>query len=149
IIDDTVDRELQGNRYFLLDYGQHGAFRDSADRSLFVDGELAMMLAVRQRVHHDPQRGAALRERIDRIAGQLERGPVLFGESYPNEVWVFCNAVAVAAIRIADQTEHTDHRELVARWLASARAHFIDPKTGLLVSRTAHDGTVIEGPEGS
>jgi len=150
IIDETLDREqTEGHRYFLLEYGQNGEFRDRAGRSLFVDGEIAMMLAVRQRVQHDPQRGAALRERIDRIAGQLERGPVLFGESYPNEVWVFCNAVAVAAIQIADRTEHTDHHELVARWLASARAHFIDQRTGLLVSRTTHDGRVIEGPEGS
>ena len=150
IIDETLDRERsEGHRYFLLAYGQQGEFRDRANRSLFVDGEIAMMLAVRQRAHYEPARRAALLERIDRIAGQLERGPVLFGESYPDEVWIFCNAVAVSAIDIADKTEHTDHRALIDRWLASARAHFVDKTTGLLVSRTTHDGHVIEGPEGS
>ena len=150
IIDDTVALEAaHGHRYFLLAYADRAPFLDVAQRSLFVDGELALMLAARQLVSADAARGAQLGARVDRVAGQLERGPALLGESYPDEAWVFCNAVALAAIRIADLTEGSDHADLIARWLASAKASLIDRGTGLLVSETTYAGQVQDGPEGS
>jgi hypothetical protein len=143
IIDDTLALEAaHGHHYFLLPYSHRAPFVDRAGRSLFVDGELAMMLAVRERLA--PGRASELHERIARVAAHIERGPVLVGESYPDEVWLFCNAVAIAAIRTAEP-EHP----LPARWLASLKAHFVDAKTGLVVAKTTLDGRVQDGPEGS
>jgi hypothetical protein len=151
IISDTERLEAShGHRYFLLPYGQHGAFRDRAGRSLFVDGELALMQGVRELVAPGSAGTAKrLRERLARIAAQLERSPRLIGESYPDEVWVFCNAVALAALRVGDEALGSDHDALVQRWVASARAHLIDPRTGLLVAKTTYAGEALDGPEGS
>lgn len=150
IIDDTLRLEREhGPRYFLLGYADRAPFRDPGGRSMFVDGEVAMMLAARATVKADPAREALLRERLELIAAQIERSPALLAESYPDEVWLFCNTVALAALRLGDHALGTDHSDLIARWLASAKANLIDQKTGLLVSETTYDGTVQDGPEGS
>jgi len=150
IIDDTLRLErAHGQRYFLLGYVDRAPFRDRAGRSLFVDGELALMVAARMAVKPDPARAAWLRERLDLIAAQIERGPALLAESYPDEVWLFCNTVALAALRLGDRALGTDHSDLIARWLISAKSRLVDRRTGLLVSETTYDGTVQDGPEGS
>jgi hypothetical protein len=155
---DSIDRILaltlreearDGQRSFLLPYGHTGQFRDRAGRSLFVDGELALMLAARQRVEPSPRWAAEAQRRAALAAAQLERAPLGFGESYPDEGWTFCNVVALVAIRLHDAQSGQDHRALVQRWLASARQHLVDPKTGLLVSSFTFDGQVKDGPEGS
>lgn len=150
IIDDTLRLEREhGQRYFLLGYVDRAPFRDPEGRSLFVDGEVALMVAARMTVKADPARVPWLRERLELIAAQLERGPALLGESYPDEVWLFCNTVALAALRLGDRVVGTDHSDLIARWLESAKANLIDQRTGLLVSETTYDGVAQDGPEGS
>jgi hypothetical protein len=152
IIDRTErDAEAGGPHYFLLPYSRERPFVYKLQRSLFVDGELAMMLAVRQLVRFDPARRYRTSIWVDRAIAQIEAAPVMFGESYPDEVWVFCNTVALAAIRIHDETEGAPqrHRALFDRWTASARKHLVDPATGILASKVGYDGSVREGPEGS
>ena len=148
-IDDIVDRTIadvaqHGVHYFLLPYSRRQPFIDG--RSVFVDGEIALMLAARNLVEprHDP------RGWIDRVVGAIERGPVLLAESYPDEVWLFCNSVALAAVRLHDASEGAPdrHAALFARWIASART-LVDPTTGLLPAKTSYRGEVLEGPEGS
>lgn len=154
----TIDRILErtlredarsGTHHFLLAYSRDQPFRDPEGRSLFVDGELALMLAARQLVEPASRWQSPLRETITRITGQLERGPVLAGESYPDEGWMFCNVVALAAIRLSDVATGEDHGPLVTRWIASARVRLVDPSTGLLVSSFTWDGRHRDGPEGS
>jgi hypothetical protein len=147
----VAEVERGGSATFLLPYGRGRRFVDPAQRSLFVDGELALMFAVRVQVAPD----AAARAQADvwagRVAAQLARAPELVGESYPDEVWIFCNTVALAAIRLDDLAagEPERHRELLARWITHARARLLDARTGLLPSRLGYDARVIEGPEGS
>jgi hypothetical protein len=150
ILDETLREEAErGHHHFLLPYSRRGRFRDVEQRSLFVDGEIALMLAARQMIDPDAERGRLLRSRIDRIAGQLERSPLLVGESYPDEVWIFCNAVALAAIRLHDVSSGADHSALLARWITAARSHLAHDETGLLVSSATWDGAPLDGPEGS
>ncbi|MBA3538469.1 MAG: hypothetical protein H0T79_02470, partial [Deltaproteobacteria bacterium] len=152
IVDATLeDVERAGMHQFLLPYAHRAPFRDAAGRSLFVDGELAVMLAARQLVEPSAARRETTRTWIERVVGQLERGPVLLGESYPDEVWIFCNTVALAAVRMHDTSLGTPeaHAGLMQRWVASARAHVVDRATGLLAAKTTLDGVVQEGPEGS
>lgn len=137
IIDRTIaDVEAYGVTHFLLPYGA------GATQSLFVDGELALMLAAN---------GRDARPWVDRARAQIEAGPALLGESYPDEAWMFCNAVALAAIRLHDtnQGEPDRHAALFARWVANARVRFVDRETGLLASKLGYRGDVREGPEGS
>jgi hypothetical protein len=152
IVDTTIaDDDRAGPHVFLLPYSHRAPFRDTAGRSLFVDGEIALMLAARQLVERAPEREVMTRMWIERVIGQLERAPKLFGESYPDEVWVFCNTVALGAIRLHDASVGTPeaHADLMKRWVASARETSIDRATGLLVSKTTLDGDVGDGPEGS
>lgn len=48
IIDETVAIEAErGHRFFLMAYGQTGRFVHPSQRSLFIDGEIALMLGLR------------------------------------------------------------------------------------------------------
>lgn len=153
VVDALLSRTLRDERLaddvFLLPYVRRAPFRDVRGRSLFVDGEIALMLAARQLVEPRPDLAPLLRERIDTVTGQLERAPVLAAESYPDEGWTFCNTVALAALRLSDAVDGRDHSELRRRWLESAREHLMDARTGLLVSSFTFDGTTRDGPEGS
>lgn len=145
----TLRDERQATEAFFLPYVKAAPFRDAAGRSLFVDGELALMLAARQVVEPRADYAPLLRERVDLITGQLERAPVLSGESYPDEAWTFCNTVALAALRLSDRVDGRDHGALLRRWVVSAREHLTDAGSGLLVSSFTYDGKAKDGPEGS
>lgn len=149
-IEATLRAEADGGQgALLLPYGRTRPFRDPAGRSLFVDGELALMLAARLHVAPDPRWTAELKRRVDAIEDSLGAGPIGSGESYPDECWTFCNTTALAALVLADRLLGTDHDPWVQRWLAQAKAHLIDAETGLLVSSYTWDGQVLDGPEGS
>ena len=149
VLDRTLRDEQKGLDTFLLPYVHHDVFRDASGRSLFVDGEVALMLAARQLVAPREDLAPLLRERIDTLVRQLERAPLLAAESYPDEAWTFCNTVALAALRLSDAVDGRDHSALRRRWVQSAREHLIDRRTGLLVSSFTYEGVVRDGPEGS
>ena len=79
----------------------------------------------------------------------LSASPVLSAESYPDECWTFCNVIALAAIRIGDVLDGTDHAAFLRRWVETARARLVEPTTGLLVSEYTLGGAAMDGPEGS
>ncbi|MBK7861110.1 MAG: hypothetical protein IPJ65_21370 [Archangiaceae bacterium] len=137
---ERLERE-HGPTWFLLPYGR------TATRSLFVDGEIGLMLAARQVVAGgDP---AALKARVAALEQQFAEAPLALPESYPDEGWTFCNTVALAALTVSDAALGTDHSALTARWLASARANLVDPKSGMLVTSFHRGGAHRDGPEGS
>jgi hypothetical protein len=148
-IEQTLRDERMARDQFVLPYFNRAPLRDPAGRSLFVDGELALMLAARQLVSPRADFVAPLRERVDLVTAQFERAPLLLPESYPDEGWTFCNSIALAALTLSDRVDGRDHSALRARWLASAKAHLVDPRTGLLVSSFTFDGVTRDGPEGS
>lgn len=150
VLEETLALEAErGQAHFLMGYVHGGRFVDPSARSVFVDGEIALMLAARQRVEASARWRDELAERVAIIAAQMERGPVMSAESYPDECWTFCNTVALAAIRTSDSITGEDHRALASGWVRAAREHLVDPSTGLLVSSYRHDGTHLDGPEGS
>ena len=150
IIDETLRLEQEhGMYYFLMDYAREGRFIAQPPRSLFQDGEIALMLAARRILTEREAYAPLLAERIGFLTGAMSQSPVLCGESYPNECWTFCNAVALAAIRMADALDGTDHSTFIAQWEETARARLLDPRTGLLISSFLFDGTPGDGPEGS
>lgn len=150
IIDDTVQTEHDaGQRVFLLPYASAKPFDDPAARSLFVDGEIALMMAVRQVVEPRESLREPMRERARAIEASMRKSPTLSGESYPDECWTFCNTTALAALRIIDGLEGESHAALFADWVALAKARLTDPATGMLVSSYSYNGVVKDGPEGS
>lgn len=150
ILDETLRLEAaHGQVHFQLSYARSGPYRDPGGRSLFVDGELLLLAAARRLVAEREDLRAVTAERAAFCRASLERGPILCGESYPDECWTFCNAAALAGLRLSDAVDGTDHAPLARRWVESARAHLIDPTSGLLVSSFRWDGAVRDGPEGS
>jgi hypothetical protein len=150
IIEETIRVEREkGLYFFLMDYARDRPFVESPPRSLFVDGEIALMLGARRVVSENKRYKRLLRQRVKLIVERMQRGPVKCAESYPDECWMFCNTVALAAVKIADILDRTDHTALFDDWLRTARERLVDPRTGLLISSFTLDGARRDGPEGS
>lgn len=153
ILEDTLQHEREGTLYyFLLSYAREGCWKRLPPQSIFVDGEIALMLAARRMVEEKPDYKPLLQSRVRRMISQMKASPVLCAESYPDECWMFCNTIALAAIRISDVLDGTDHSAFISSWLHTAKAKLIDPKTGVLISAFSVDGVPAEcgsGAEGS
>jgi len=150
IIDQTLDLERDhGMEFFLMPYARARPFIQKPARSQFIDGEIALMLALRCLVEQQPFYLDQLSERVRLIVERMERSPTLSAESYPDECWTFCNTIALAAVRINDYLSGTNHSDFIRRWIALARSKLIDPRTGLLISAYSLDGQPIQEPEGS
>ena len=143
-----VERE-QGLYFFLMDYARDRPFVECPPRSLFIDGAIALMLGVRRIVAEKEGYRTLLRERVRVIVDRMQRGPVKCAESYPDECWMFCNTVALAAVKIADVLDGTDHTTFFDAWLEAAKRKLVDRRTGLLISSFGLDGSRRDGPEGS
>ncbi|HZV02928.1 MAG TPA: hypothetical protein VFF73_39850 [Planctomycetota bacterium] len=150
IIDETIAVERErGIHFFLMSYSKESAFRVQPPRSLFLDGEIALMLGARRLVEEKPEYRPPFAERVRVMEERMRKGPVLCAESYPDECWIFCNTAALAAMRFSDVLDGTDHRAFFAEWLAMAKKKLVDPTTGILVSSFTLDGRANDGPEGS
>ncbi len=146
LVDEALAAERAGGHYrFLLPYARRGPL----PRSLFVDSQMALLLAARLHVGPRDDLRAQLEGRARALEAALEGGPGALAESYPGECWVYDHTSALAALRLWDALSGEDHRPLAARWLTTARARLVDPATGLLVASFRPDGQVLEGPEGS
>ncbi|MEN6415852.1 MAG: hypothetical protein ABFD49_04895 [Armatimonadota bacterium] len=141
IIDDTLMHERKSTfYYYLLPYAHDERWEVKDARSIFVDGEIALMLASRRMVKDKSAYKPLLEKRVDTMIAQMRASPVLCAESYPDECWIFCNTIALAAIRMSDVLDGTDHSEFLTTWVSTAKKKLIDPKTGLLISAFAVDG---------
>src|SRR5262245_22903698 len=150
IIDETIRLETEhGMYFFLMPYAKARHYVEQPPRSLFLDGEIALMLAVRRVVEEKPAYRAQLTARVEVMLDRMKRSKALVAESYPDECWLFDNVLALAAIRIADKLDGTDHSAFLGEWLTMARAKLLHPETGLLVSSFTTDGAHLDGPEGS
>ena len=153
IIQNTVEVEREISfRHFLLGYGRGGGWVVEPPGSVFVDGEIALMLAARRFLEEKDTYKPMLAERVNAMVSRMSQSPVLCAESYPNECWLFCNTVALAAVRMADVLDGSDHSGFLASWVATAKEKLVEPRTGLLISAYAVDGKPAPsafGPEGS
>ncbi len=150
IVDETLAAEQQhGSAHYTLGYIHSGTFYNAQARSLFIDGELLMMMAARNLVQPAPAYAQPMAQRAELIVQHMAHAPMLSGESYPDECWTFCNTTALAALRLYDAAGGGDHAELAAAWVSLAKRLLVEPQTGLLVSSFRYDGSWLDGPEGS
>jgi hypothetical protein len=150
IIDETLRLEKENGMYFfLMPYARASAYVSQPARSLFLDGEIALMLASRRMVEEKAEYKTLLKDRLDEIARRLETSRSLVIESYPDECWMFDHVVALDAMRVADFLDGSDHSALIQRWLRMARQDLVHRDSGLLISSFTSDHWPIDGPEGS
>lgn len=134
---------------FLMSYARAGSYVVQPPRSLFIDGEIALMLEARRLIAEKEEYKQLLAERVKVITEGLRASPSLVLESYPNECWMFDHCIALAALRLSDKLDGGDHSELVRDWIAMAKQKLVHPKTGLLVSSFTANAKPLDGPEGS
>ena len=150
IIDETVRLEKQDGMYFfLMPYAKTGRYVAQPAHSLFLDGEIALMLASRRILEEKPEYKPLLTERVNAIAERFKQSPRMLLESYPNECWMFDHVVALDAIRMADYLDGSDHSALTRDWVAMAKKKLVHPESGLLISSFTTDAQFFDGPEGS
>jgi hypothetical protein len=150
IIEETLRLEKENGLYFfLMEYAHARPWIVQPEHSLFLDGEIAMMLGARRSLEEKAEYKTLLTERANAIAERFHKSPNLILESYPDECWTFDHVVALDALRIADFLDGTDHSVLIQRWLAMAKERLIDHKTGLLISNFTTSFEALNGPEGS
>jgi hypothetical protein len=150
IVEETLSLEkAHGFHHFSMAYSRRRPYVDGPARSQFVDGEIALMIGARRLVAEKESWREPLRERARLMVERMRRSPSLSAESYPDECWTFDNATALAALRIADVLDGSDHRDLCRDWVRHARAFLVEERTGLLVSEYTRSGEPQDGPEGS
>jgi len=150
IIEETLKIEQKEGLYaFLMPYAKARPYVVQPMRSLFIDSEIALMMGARRMLQEKASYRQPMTERLDQIERRWRANPMLAAESYPNECWTFDHAVALAAFKIADRLDGSDHSALSQHWVALAKEKLIHPATGLLVSSYQIDGTTLDGPEGS
>jgi hypothetical protein len=150
IIEETLRLEKEkGIYFFLMPYARFHSFVEQPARSLFLDGEIALMLAARRALEEKLEYKPLLAGRVKLMEEGLRKSPHLVLESYPNECWMFDHCVALAALRLTDRLDGTDHSQLIRDWLAMAKKQLIHRESGLLVSSFTTDGETLDGPEGS
>jgi hypothetical protein len=150
---DAVLDELRARppQHFHLPYFDRAPFRDGRGRSLFLEGEMLLILAARLAVWPDDAQNVALEALAHRVVEQMGAGPVVMGESYPDECWTFDNTLALAALAVSRHVlgRSVDGADtLTRRWLQSV-PRLTDPHTGMIVASTTWEGRTLDGPEGS
>jgi hypothetical protein len=150
IIEETLRLEKQeGMYFFLMPYARERHYLAQPAHSLFLDGEIALMIAARRVVEEKPEYQSLLTERVNAMVERFQQSPRMLLESYPDECWMFDHCVALDAITLADYLDGSNHSALIRDWLAMARRKLVDPQTGLLISSFTADGITLDGPEGS
>ncbi len=135
--------------FFLMPYAKEGPYIMQPSHSLFIDGEIALMLASRRVVEEKPEYKPMLTERVNAMVARFQKSPQILLESYPDECWMFDHCVALYAIKTADYLDGTDHSQLIRDWIAMAKQKLVDPQSGLLISSFTTRGAPLIGPEGS
>ena len=150
VIDETLRLEKQeGMYFFLMAYARDRHYLVQPAHSLFLDGEIALMLASRRVVEEKPEYKSLLTERVNAIVERFQKNPRMLLESYPDECWMFDHCVALDAIRMADYLDGSNHSALIRDWIAMAKQKLVHRESGLLISSFMTDGTPLAGPEGS
>ena len=100
-------------------------------------------------LQEEPAYKQPMTERLNAIEERWRANPIMAAESYPDECWTFDHAVALAAFKVGDRLDGTDHSALCKKWITIAKEKLVHKETGLLVSSFETDGTPLDGPEGS
>ena len=153
IIENTLSiEEEKGHEYFLLGYAKRDDWIMNPPRSHFIDGEITMMMAARRFIRENQDYKLLMQQRVEIMVARMKKSPVGSAESYPNECWLFCNTVSLAAIRMTDALDGSNHSEFTNQWVNTAKEKLSNKATGLLISSYGVDGSPAPTgrcPEGS
>jgi len=150
IIDETLRLEKEkGMYFFLMSYASAAKYVMKPERSLFLDGEIALMLASRRMLEEKEDYKSLLTERVNIMTEEFKRSPHFILESYPDECWMFDHCLALDAMKMADYLDGSDHSQLIHDWISMAKQKLVDQQSGLLLASFTTDDVPLGGPQGS
>src|SRR5437660_1412246 len=88
--------------FFLMPYAKARPYEIQPARSLFLDGEIALMMAARRALEEKPEYQTLMTERIHFMVERMQGNPLPIAESYPNECWMFEHVVVIGASAFQD-----------------------------------------------
>ncbi len=149
ILTDTLAAEAaHGPTWYLLPYARQEWFHGDG-RSLFVDGEILVMLGARRLISDDAW-GEEMDARAARVTESIGSASALpLAESYPDEGWMFCHVMAMVGLRMHEVTNGANHSALTERMVASVKSNLLHSDTGMMISEFDMRGHPKDGPEGS
>ncbi len=96
-------------------------------------GNLNLLLGLYRQVRADNQRINRLNRRITlALAQRLQQSPIGMIETYPGQTYPVDNASVVGSIALYDRATGANHRDLIARWVRTARQRYVHAGSGLL-----------------
>ena len=95
-------------------------------------GHLNLMLGAYALLNNDGKFAELHKKVTEAITLRMEKNQYRHVETYPNEVYPPDNTVAVASLRVADETSGTDHSKVINEWLEQTKK-VEDPTSGLVV----------------
>jgi hypothetical protein len=122
---------------------------DSARGHAYL-GYLDLALGMIRRLAPDARVAAAHDRVTAALARRLAAAPFGLVETYPGEAYPADVAAIAGALGLHDRVAGGDHRALLARFAATLRARWIDPRSGLLYQAgDAGRGTATAAPRAS
>lgn len=80
---------------------------------------------------------------------QFKKTPYLCLASYPQQIWVPDNTVALASLHLHSKNSGSNYKEVCAQWVTYAKAHLLEKQTNLLYSTVDFEsGEGLEEPRG-
>ena len=121
---------------------------DTAGSVLYL-GHLNLMLGC-HRLLNPNSPYAGLHDTLTRVLhGRFRRAPLHCLESYPGSVWVADNTVALASLALHSRLTGSAYVRYCQQWVAYARQHLTESKSGLLLSSPGTSRQTLEEPRGS
>ncbi|MGZ5244618.1 MAG: hypothetical protein ACXWW0_11920, partial [Bacteroidia bacterium] len=129
-----------------------GKFPEEIDSnaSVLYLGQLNLMVGCYRSLSTDTQYNA-LNDKISaHLAKYFLATQYMCLPSYPGQIWIPDNSVALASLKLHSQNTGSSYDEICRKWVDYAKTHFIDQKTKLLYSTVDYrTGEPIEEPRGA
>lgn len=151
LIKESINKVLDDKVSYPYDIDREALLSDSIpEYSVLYLGHLNLMLGCYRLLSDD----TSFNELNDRISTSLfsRYNATLFLnlESYPFQIWIPDNTVAIASLKLHSFNAGSNYEMLCDRWVSYAKEHYLDNSTKTLYSTVdATVGDALEEPRGS
>lgn len=122
----------------------------SREVSVLYLGHLNLMLGCYRLLSNDDRYNDLNNQISASLAERYRACPFLNLESYPSQIWIPDNTVAIASLKLHAHNAHSDYGTLCEQWVEYARNNYLEQYTGVLYSTIdASTGKAREEPRGS
>lgn len=143
-IKQAIDRVLLLNSQGIA----YAAVSEMSQENLLYVGHLNLMLGAYALAGGDGEYATLHKDLTDQLSDRVGAAPIKNLETYPDKIYPADNAVVLASLQVYDLVYRTDYDVACAEWVSWMKNNGLDDKTGLMASRIASTGELIDGPRG-